>query len=125
MVTLAELAAAMEAKMAEMETAVPHLHTLGPRNILLKGGRDGDELVDIFYDGDKITQLRSPHIDTSNTHGSGDTLSAAVCAYLAKGEGMETAVRHAHQFTAQAIQTAAAWKLGRGHGPVWAGQERK
>jgi hydroxymethylpyrimidine/phosphomethylpyrimidine kinase len=104
--------------LAEMETAVTHLHTLGPQNILLKGGRDGDELVDLFFDGRSSIQFRSPTIDTPNTHGSGDTLSAAVCAYLAKGEGMETAVHHAHQFTQQAIQRAAHWQLGHGHGPV-------
>lgn len=104
--------------LAEMATAVPHLHTLGPQNILLKGGRDGDELVDLFFDGRSPIQLRSPTIDTPNTHGSGDTLSAAVCAYLAKGEGLETAVHHAHQFTQQAIQRAAHWQLGHGHGPV-------
>ena len=102
----------------EMITAVTQLHTLGPQNILLKGGRDGDEIVDIFFNGRSIHQLRAPHIDTQNTHGSGDTLSAAVCAFLAQGMGMETAVHRAHQFTQQAIQRAANWQLGQGHGPV-------
>ncbi len=105
---------------AEMETAVAHIHTLGPKNVLVKGGRDGDDIVDVFYDGDKITHLRTPYIDTPHTHGSGDTLSAVVCAWLARGMGMETAVRRAHQFTAQAIQNGADWTLGQGHGPVWA-----
>lgn len=103
---------------AEMATAVTHLHTLGPRNILLKGGRDGDEIVDLFYDGRSLSQLRSPFMDTPNTHGSGDTLSAAVCAYLAQGAGMKTAVHQAHSFTLSAIQRAAHWQLGHGHGPV-------
>jgi hydroxymethylpyrimidine/phosphomethylpyrimidine kinase len=103
---------------AEMATAVTHLHALGPPNMLLKGGRDGDEMVDLFFDGRSSIQLRSPHIDTQNTHGSGDTLSAAVCAFLAKGERMETAVYRAHQFTHQAIQRAAHWQIGHGHGPV-------
>lgn len=103
---------------AEMETAVPHLHALGPQNILIKGGQDENEIVDIFYDGDTIIQLHSPHIDTVNTHGSGDTLSAAVCAYLAKGMDVATAVHQAHSFTWQAIHRAAHWQLGSGHGPV-------
>lgn len=103
---------------AEMETAVTHLHALGPQNVLLKGGRDGDERVDLFFDGRSISQLRTKQIDTANTHGSGDTLSAAVCAFLAQGMGMETAVHQAHQFTLQAIRRAAHWQLGRGHGPV-------
>ena len=103
---------------AEMETAVTRLHTLGAQNVLLKGGRDGDEVIDLFYDGRSLTRLRSPHINTPNTHGSGDTLSAAVCAFLAQGVGMETAVRQARQFTYKAIQRAAHWQLGHGHGPV-------
>ncbi len=118
----AELLTGLTVKtVAEMETAVLHLHALGPKNILIKGGRDGDEIVDVFYDGDTITQLRSPYVNTSNTHGSGDTLSAAVCYWLARGVGMGTAVSRAHQFTAQAIRSGAGWRLGAGHGPVWAG----
>ena len=100
------------------ETAVTHLHALGPKNVFLKGERVGEEQVDLFFDGRSLTQHRSPHIDTANTHGSGDTLSAAVCAFLAQGVGMETAVRQAHQFTHQAIRRSARWQLGRGHGPV-------
>ena len=105
--------------MAEMETAVQHIHALGPQNVLLKGGRAGDDIIDVLYDGDKLTRFRSPFVDTDNTHGSGDTLSAAVAAYLARGLAMETAVAQAHQFTAQAIQRAATWQMGQGHGPLW------
>jgi hydroxymethylpyrimidine/phosphomethylpyrimidine kinase len=70
---------------------------------------------------------RMPRLETTNTHGSGDTLSASAAAYLAKGAGMETtctepvevAVDHARQFTHQAIERGANWRLGAGHGPVW------
>lgn len=114
-----------------LETAVPdrhdlpalaqlarQLHQLGPRHVLLKGGRDGSEIVDIFYDGSDTHQLRSKGIDTANTHGAGDTLSAAAAAFLAQGDGMATAVAQAHTFTARAIARGAAWHLGAGHGPV-------
>jgi hydroxymethylpyrimidine/phosphomethylpyrimidine kinase len=121
----AELLTGLSAKtVAEMETAVHHIHALGPQNIFIKGGSDGDKMVDVFYDGAAIIHLRTRRIDTQNTHGSGDTLSAAVCAYLANGMKMKTAVRHAHQFTAKAIQKGANWKLGKGHGPVWAGEKK-
>ncbi len=103
---------------AEMETAVRRLHALGPRHVLLKGGRQGGQMVDVFYDGRTLTHLTAPHIETANTHGSGDTLSAAVCAFLAKGEEMGAAARHAHQFIQRAIGQGAAWQLGAGHGPV-------
>ncbi|MCA9935240.1 MAG: bifunctional hydroxymethylpyrimidine kinase/phosphomethylpyrimidine kinase [Ardenticatenaceae bacterium] len=103
----------------EMETAVTHLHALGPRNVLLKAGRLGGEMHNVFYDGRTITHLPSQAIDTANTHGAGDTLSAATAAFLAIGEGMWTAVSHAHTLTHQAIRRAAQWQMGQGHGPVW------
>ncbi len=95
------------------------LHHWGARHVLLKGGRDGEARVDLFYDGQQAQLLYTPHLETINTHGAGDTLAAAVAAYLARGEGMATAVAYAHQFTAYAIQRAAHWQLGQGHGPVW------
>ncbi|MCP4359394.1 MAG: bifunctional hydroxymethylpyrimidine kinase/phosphomethylpyrimidine kinase [Chloroflexi bacterium] len=96
-----------------------NLHRLGTQNILLKGGQEGEEVVDIFFNGREIHELRSPKIDTANTHGAGDTFSATVCVALARGEGMETAVYLAHQFTHHAIQNGANWQLGAGHGPVF------
>jgi hydroxymethylpyrimidine/phosphomethylpyrimidine kinase len=98
--------------------AAVRLHRFGCRWILIKGFRDGADSVDLLFDGERFTDFRQPWIETENTHGSGDTLSAAVCAFLARGEGMETAVAHAVQFTHRAIQQAAGWQLGGGHGPV-------
>jgi hydroxymethylpyrimidine kinase/phosphomethylpyrimidine kinase len=95
------------------------LHRLGAKNVLLKGGREGEDVVDIFYDGRTTYQLRSPYIETENRHGAGDTLSAAICVALARGAGMDTAVYLAHQFTHQAIQNGATWQMGAGHGPVF------
>lgn len=95
------------------------LYRLGAKNVLLKGGRDGEHVVDIFYDGRTVQELRLPYIETENTHGAGDTLSAAVCVALARGERLDTAVYLAHQFTHQAIQNGAQWRLGAGHGPVF------
>lgn len=95
------------------------LHRLGAKNVLLKGGRDGEDVVDIFYDGRTAHELHSPYIETENTHGAGDTLSAAVCVALARGERLDTAVYLARQFTHQAILNGADWQLGAGHGPVF------
>lgn len=104
---------------AQGETAVAHLHTLGPQAILLKSLPDGDQLVDILYDGRTLHHFSQSKIKTNNTHGSGDTLSAALCFFLVGGEAVVTAVTHARQFTRQAIQRAAAWEMGAGHGPVF------
>lgn len=103
---------------ASLCRAATRLHQLGAKNVLIKGFRDGAELVDVLFDGQTVTDFRQPHIETPNTHGSGDTLSAAICAFLAQGLAMETAVAQAQQFTHRAIQRAADWQLGGGHGPL-------
>jgi hydroxymethylpyrimidine/phosphomethylpyrimidine kinase len=91
---------------------------LGAAQALIKGYREGDEMVDVLVDGQGQRFFRRPAIETDNTHGSGDTLSAAVCVYLAQGLDMVVAVEKALHFTEQAIRRAAGWRLGRGHGPV-------
>lgn len=105
--------------LAQAKTAVHHLHNLGAKNILLKRIPHENQFVDLFFDGTQMVKLETAVLDTKNTHGSGDTLSAAVCAFLARGEGMETAVCQAHHFTATAIQNAATWQFSSGHGPIW------
>jgi hydroxymethylpyrimidine/phosphomethylpyrimidine kinase len=103
---------------ADMAEAARTLHAAGPAHVLISGGREGNVMVDLFYDGRRPSLLRTPRIATENTHGSGDTLSAAVVALLARGLPMAEAVRRAHAFTARAIAGAAAWQLGAGHGPL-------
>lgn len=101
------------------ETAVRRLHALGPKAILLKRIPAGGRLVDLFFDGALCHRLPTAKVETVNTHGAGDVFSAAVCAFLARGETMETAVRHAQFFTAAAIQASANWQFSQGHGPIW------
>jgi hydroxymethylpyrimidine/phosphomethylpyrimidine kinase len=105
--------------LAEAKTAVIHLYNLGAQNILLKRIPQENQFVDLFFDGERMVALETAVLHTKNTHGSGDTLSAAVCAFLASGDGVETAVRQAHQFTATAIQNATTWQFSTGHGPIW------
>lgn len=92
--------------------------TLGAKRVLLKGLRQGDEIVDVFWDGQTVDDLPQPVIDTINVHGSGDTLSAAICAFRAQGYDWPEAIRLAQRFTHEAIARGAGWLLGSGHGPV-------
>jgi hydroxymethylpyrimidine/phosphomethylpyrimidine kinase len=101
-----------------LKTVSERLFALGPNHILLKGGRMGTESVDHYFDGSNHTLLTSPWIETRNTHGSGDTLSAAICALLARGFPLLKSVIKAREYTAAAISRSAAWHLGAGHGPV-------
>lgn len=104
---------------SSIRRAAQRLHALGAKHVLIKGFRDGAETVDLLFDGAQFIDFRQPHIETKNTHGAGDTLSAAICLFLAQGEEMETAVSQAIQFTHRAIQLAARWQLGSGHGPIF------
>lgn len=90
---------------------------MGAQAVLLKGGHleSGDRVVDILYDGN-VRAFRSRRIATTNTHGTGCTLSAAITAQLANGESLHAAVRCSIDFVHNAIGTAPG--LGSGHGPL-------
>ena len=85
--------------------------------MLIKGGHldSGDRVVDILYDGD-LRAFRSRRLDTTNTHGTGCTLSAAITAQLAKGESLHAAVRRSIDYVHNAIASAPG--LGSGRGPL-------
>jgi hydroxymethylpyrimidine/phosphomethylpyrimidine kinase len=103
---------------SRLRNAARRLHEIGAKNVLIKGFRDGTSIVDVLFDGEQFTDFQQPIIMTPNTHGAGDTFSAAICAFLAQGVGMKTAVAQAQQFTHRAIEQAANWQLGGGHGPL-------
>ena len=93
---------------------------LGTAAALVKGGHlEGDEVVDVLFDG--TTRVwRRPRVQTTSTHGTGCTLSAAITARLALGDGLCAAVEAGLAFVHRAIETAPT--LGAGHGPLnhWA-----
>lgn len=93
----------------------------GRVSVLLKAGHLTDEeLVDIFYnaESDEILPLRSKRLHTPNTHGTGCTLSSAFAAFLAHGESLNDAARHAKAYINAAIEKGAEYRIGHGHGPV-------
>ena len=96
------------------------LRALGPRAVLVKGGHlGGPESIDVLDDGSGEAEvLRAPRIATSHTHGTGCTLSSAIAAYLAHGEGLRELVRAAKAYLTDALRTAAQLRVGHGHGPV-------
>jgi hydroxymethylpyrimidine/phosphomethylpyrimidine kinase len=99
------------------------LASLGAERVLLKGVRIGVEVVDAYWDGREVALLGQPAIDTENLHGSGDTLSAAICAFTAKGLPLLDAIRQAQSYTHAAIGRGAGWRLGAGHGPLGHAQD--
>ncbi|MBP7999770.1 MAG: hydroxymethylpyrimidine/phosphomethylpyrimidine kinase [Chloroflexi bacterium] len=125
----------------EMVAAAQQLHIFGPQHILIKGLREGETMVDGWWDGagararararargeegsssssssSRFHWLEGGRVETANTHGSGDTLSAAAAVFLAQGLEMGVALWRAREFVRGAIIAAAGWHLGAGHGPV-------
>ncbi len=103
---------------AGLERAAEQLCELGANQVLITGVPNEVEVIDWWYDGSVLRPLSQKKIETENRHGSGDTLSAAICAYLAQGLTMADAIVRARQFTAHALAGAANWQLGSGHGPL-------
>ena len=99
--------------------AAGRVHALGPRHVLIKGGRlreDVDVSVDVLYDGTDFVEFAGPRFKTPNVHGSGDCLAAAIAAALARGVPMANAVGFGKRYVIEAVRHA--YPLGAGHGPV-------
>src|SRR5437016_14642863 len=104
---------------ADMERAGRALLELGARAALVKGGHlAGDQVVDVLVSDGTVRRFNRPRLDTTSTHGTGCTLSAAVTAGLALGRRLEQAVADALDFVHRAIAAAPGLGSGRGHGPL-------
>ncbi|USS88016.1 bifunctional hydroxymethylpyrimidine kinase/phosphomethylpyrimidine kinase [Fructilactobacillus hinvesii] len=98
--------------------AAKKIQQLGVENVVIKGGHGTDPVVSDYVklaDGTDYW-LESPRVNTNRTHGTGDTLSAAMVAYVAHGHSINQAIRLAHDYLAQIIPHPLP--LGHGHGPV-------
>jgi hydroxymethylpyrimidine kinase/phosphomethylpyrimidine kinase len=103
----------------DLRRAAHALRDLGARAALVKGGhlRQTSEAIDVLLDENgELTVLRGVWIDSTDTHGTGCTLAAAIAAGLAHGRPLVETVRQAKHFVANAIRQAPG--LGQGHGPV-------
>jgi hydroxymethylpyrimidine/phosphomethylpyrimidine kinase len=100
----------------DMRRAAHALYELGPRHVVIKGGHRTAEPVDIYFDGSQCFDLHAERIQTSHTHGTGCTFSAAITAFLARGYSIQQSVTEAKQFVTGALRHAPG--LGHGHGPL-------
>lgn len=104
---------------AEIESQGRRLLSLGCRAVLVKGGHgEGAESIDYLVGTDTTIALAAPRVATKNTHGTGCSLSSAIAAGLAKGEGLESAARNAKAWISAAIAAADRFSVGHGHGPI-------
>jgi hydroxymethylpyrimidine/phosphomethylpyrimidine kinase len=99
-----------------MQQAAARIGRLGPRYVLVKGGRLADEALDVLWSADGIERFPGPRVESANTHGTGCVFSAAITAWLARGRPLVEAVRRAKAFVAAGIRSNP--RLGRGLGPI-------
>jgi hydroxymethylpyrimidine/phosphomethylpyrimidine kinase len=113
----AEVLAKREIKTdADMRAAANAIHALGPRYVVIKGGHREGPPTDIVFDGQRYVEFEAERVDTTNTHGTGCTFSAAIAANLAKGAEPIEAIRSAKEYLTGALR--ASYAIGGGHSPV-------
>ncbi len=109
------------ASQKELPEMARRLSQNGKVSVLMKAGHATEnELIDIFYNAEEntTTELRSPRIDTKNTHGTGCTMSSAFASFLAQGYSLTDAAKAAKEYINKAILSGAQYEIGHGHGPV-------
>jgi hydroxymethylpyrimidine/phosphomethylpyrimidine kinase len=110
---LAQVPYSEEANREELAEAI---QALGAAAVIVTGGH-GSEAVDWLYDGERHVPIAVERYGDEATHGAGCTHSAALTAFLARGESLEDAARGAARIASAAVQ-AGLGDIGAGSGPV-------
>ncbi len=102
----------------DIEISAQEIIKLGPKAVLIKGGglnhlKGKDYYLDKQGKGD---WLINKYVKTSNTHGSGCTLSAAICGYTALGFPLKESIKKAKYFIEKSLEKS--YKIGSGPGPL-------
>ena len=97
--------------------AISIYHSFGVK-VLAKGGAlSGRERgIDVWYDGKEAKFLSQKTIQTKNNHGTGCTLSAAICANLVLGKDLWLSTLDAKKYVTGALRHSL--DIGAGNGPV-------
>ena len=112
----------------DLKEAAKRIHEASGAVVLAKGGvrLEGDDAVDVFYDGQTMEVLRAPKVGDVAVSGAGCTLAAAITAELAKGATPLEAARSAKAFVTEGIRNRvssntpfdALWQGGAASGPA-------
>jgi hydroxymethylpyrimidine/phosphomethylpyrimidine kinase len=114
----------------QFEEAAHELLAMGPKAVLIKGGHlagEPKELMDYLLwhdmkDGEPVILQQAflhPRIPSSNTHGTGCSLSSAIATYLADQHDLKHSVAKAISFVTAAIEAGQRLDIGKGPGPLW------
>ncbi len=102
----------------DIENAAKEIIQLGAKAVLIKGGGLKNMKGNDFYldtQGRKYW-FNNKFVNTQNTHGSGCTLSAAICAYRALGLDLINSIKKAKLFIQQSLENS--YQIGSGPGPL-------
>lgn len=103
---------------ADIEEAGRRILALGPKAVLIKGGHFEEQpimVTDWLIIPGQISPLRQAHINTTNNHGTGCTLSAAIATWLAQEQPLRVAITKAQEYLNTCLRHAYA--PGAGTGP--------
>ena len=102
----------------DIENAAINIIGMGAKAILIKGGGLKDmKGKDFFLDfKGRKEWLINKIVNTDNTHGSGCTLSAAICGYKALGYELLDSIKKAKLFVEKSLENS--YKIGSGPGPL-------
>jgi len=107
-------------KIASLDDAIEaakRISQKGVKAVIVKGGHlEEAEATDVLYLDGRVELFKTPRVDTTTTHGTGCSFSAAITAGLAKGLEIVEAVKEAKQLIYKAIKYGLP--IGAGHGPV-------
>ena len=86
--------------------------------VLVKGGHGnfGSEVCDFLVCSEGDFWFSEERINNPNTHGTGCTLSSAICACLAKGMDLRQSVEIARSYLINTMK--GGLNLGKGRGPL-------
>ncbi|WP_434778631.1 bifunctional hydroxymethylpyrimidine kinase/phosphomethylpyrimidine kinase [Neisseria sp. Ec49-e6-T10] len=104
----------------EMEKQALALHQMGVENVLIKGGHlASEEASDCLVEQNgQITWFSNPRVQTKHTHGTGCTLSAAICALYPQEQDLKSTIQKAKEYLYQAILAGKDMQIGQGIGPL-------
>ena len=101
----------------DMILAASILINLGAKNVFIKGGHlDSKVVQDIFVNKKEIMLIKNKRITTSNTHGTGCTLSSAISTFFACGKTLKRSCELATMYVNNSIRSNLNY--GKGHGPI-------
>jgi len=102
-----------------MIEAAEEIRALGAAVVVVKGGHLGPlGAPDVVLGAGGVQVLEAERVETTNDHGTGCSLSAAIAAQLALGTPVGPALAEAKAFVHRGLVGAAGWHLGAGHGPI-------